>query len=242
MARGCRTDLLKAREGIRHDLFDSWSDTSAYALGLLFTDGGVTRNGSSWSVSFYNTDLEVVQWLHSIFGSNRKIFVDTRRRKKPLFVAGVTSTPMAERLVSLGVVPGKSKKACRLPLVPDTCRLAFVQGLLDGDGSVQLRKNRKCCGGVNLSVTFVAARTTVAEDFACLLRGLGVPSRVSPRNPKTKVAEVRITGANAESLLLLLSTRQGMAMRRKRAVWNRYLSMRQEHGGIILEMKMEKAA
>lgn len=67
-------------------------------------------------------------------------------------------------------------------------------------------------------------------------------AREGIRHDLFEVAEVRITGANAESLLLLLSTRQGMAMRRKRVVWNRYLSMRQEHGGLILEMKMEKAA
>jgi len=41
------------RSGVRHDFFDSWSDESAYALGLLFTDGCIQKRGNSWAVSFY---------------------------------------------------------------------------------------------------------------------------------------------------------------------------------------------
>lgn len=223
-----------------HQVFDSWSQDMAYALGLMFTDGCVHEKLSS--VDFTNTDKA----MHQYWKSNRSIFKrrrtnsETQTQSKLQYTTGVTSAHMVQRLIQLGVLPRKSKMECPLPKVPEDYLLSFVLGLLDGDGSIQLAKVRKCVGGVNLRVTFVTAWTEVAEEFSRLLGLLQIRARTTPRNGASGTAESRVTGREAEKLCALLYDNSSRGMLRKRRCWQRYFKLRHEYGGLILDAPIQK--
>lgn len=162
--------------GVCHDLFDTWTPESSYALGLLFTDGCVQKRGLSWEVSFSNTERSLVSWLHQLWRSNRRIYSHTNDRTTPIHITGVTSDHIGKRLIELGVPPRKSKELCDLPRVPSKFRLSYTRGLVDGDGSVSLVRNPRCVGGRTLVVSFVDAWLGVCQSYKGLLSDLGLNS------------------------------------------------------------------
>jgi LAGLIDADG-like domain len=227
-----------AEKESKYEFFDSWSSDSAYALGLIFTDGCIQLNkgrGNSrfWYISIGLTDREVIEWLHFAWNSPRKIYeINKGPNTKLQYQTGVSSVHMGERLIQLGIIPKKSKIPCRLPEVPAEFRIPFIRGLIDGDGSIHLIKSRKSPGGVILRVSFVDAWNEVVQDLANILRDIGVTPRVTLKTA-TRVAVLRVQGEQAEKLCLLLYSDSSFCMLRKRAVWESYFRIRQKYGGLV---------
>jgi hypothetical protein len=232
------------RSGVIHTFFDNWTSDSAYALGLLFTDGCVQKR-SNWSINFVNTEYSLVEWVHSILKSNRKITKSLWATKKnptylPMYSTGVTSSHMGDRLISLGVIPRKSKIPCSLPIVPKEFQLDFLRGLIDGDGSVLLMKGKKCVGGKTLRVSFVDAWDDVCIAFQDILKGFGVQSSFMPKRRRSlkggsaeRISSVLVGGEQAELLCSLLYASEKICHPKKYNVWKEYVAMRVANGGLI---------
>jgi len=225
------------RSGVNHTFFDTWTPNSAYALGLLFTDGCIQKK-SSWEISFVNTEYTLVQWLHKILKSNRKI-TKVITQTKPAYTCFITSTYLGEKLLSLGVIPRKSKIECSLPTVPRGLYLDFIRGLIDGDGCVSLHKSKKCVGGKQLTVSFVDVWDCVCLRFQEMLKELGISSHFFPKrktNKGDRVSAVTVGGKQAELLCAMLyADNNKICHQKKRANWESYVTMRKSLGGMIGE-------
>lgn len=218
-----------AERSLNTQAFDVWTPEMAYALGLFFADGCLTRASTgSWRVVFTNTDLPTVEWWHAFLGNPNKLHVHEpgEQRRLRAFNSITTSDTLGERLFALGAVPRKSVEPIRVPPVPDEVLGHFLRGFCDGDGSVGLRRRKTTMGGRLLVCTLACNSVSFRADLRDLLAARGI-----------KASEHRIqltmSGSDAERFCELIYGGGGPAMVRKGAAWEDWKSFRAGFGGLI---------
>lgn len=130
------------RRRIREPFVAAWTPTLAYAVGLLATDGGLSRGRS---VSFPSADRELVEiLLHCLQKGNRISAVRTRAGGV-MYRTQIGDAALHRWLVGIGITPRKSL-TIKDVRVPDDLFMPFTRGLLDGDGSIMNKVARADTG------------------------------------------------------------------------------------------------
>lgn len=153
---------------INESFFDSWSAEMAYILGLLITDGCISKTGV---VSLCINDLELLEKVKNVLGAEHNIMPS--KHQPNLFHFAFARKHMVERLLVLGVTPQKSLTV-KFPAVPDEYSSNFIRGVFDGDGSVFFDKRRKKSP---LRAKFVSSSEHFIQGLSKALEILGMPSR-----------------------------------------------------------------
>lgn len=120
---------------------DELSDDDYYAAGLIWSDGHIPRGTNVlW---FSNTSPALLDWMRAYWGEAafEKSPVQRAPQHAPLIRVCLTSPEMRARMHALGVPEGNKLDVPvtfrRVVFAPDRKALAFLQGVLDGDGSVR---------------------------------------------------------------------------------------------------------
>jgi hypothetical protein len=132
------SESLQRRSGtgagytLNRNFFNEWTPEMAYVLGVLATDGCVSKN----RFSLTSTDLELVEKVRNLLVSDHPIGVVHPKgwARKTQYILNVSSTELAKRLTDLGIGPAKSL-TLRFPGMPQDCVRHFLRGCWDGDGS-----------------------------------------------------------------------------------------------------------
>ncbi|PIT92750.1 MAG: hypothetical protein COU08_00800 [Candidatus Harrisonbacteria bacterium CG10_big_fil_rev_8_21_14_0_10_42_17] len=112
-----------------------WSPNFAYVIGLLATDGCLSKNGRH--IDFTSKDKEQVETFKQCLGLSSKIGrkkSDSNEAKK-YFRIQFSDVLFHRWLVSIGLTPNKSKTISELK-IPDKYFFDFLRGCFDGDGSM----------------------------------------------------------------------------------------------------------
>ncbi len=115
-----------------------WTPTLAYAVGLIATDGGLTRGRS---LSFPSADRELVEHLLGALGKSNKISIERGEKGRVYYRTQIGDVALHRWLLTLGITPAKSLTIGAID-VPDHFVLSFARGLLDGDGSIMNKTAR----------------------------------------------------------------------------------------------------
>lgn len=109
----------------------------AYVLGFFAADGTLTVHYSGTEyIAFHVTDLELLEAIRRLMGSDHKIAVRTRDiRWKLGYRLQIGNSTLAKDLRALGFTPNKSKTLV-LPEIPIELVGEYVRGYFDGDGCV----------------------------------------------------------------------------------------------------------
>jgi len=161
---------------INEHFFDQWSADMAYVLGLLFTDGCVTRTGI---VALSMNDLDLLEAVRSAMRSTHKI--EPSKHQKNLYIFHFARENMVKKLEALGLVPNKSLLV-KFPDVPFEYIPDFLRGVFDGDGSVFFSSQSL---ESPLRAKFVSGSECFLVDLEDHLNRLGLPKRTIYRQ-KTK--------------------------------------------------------
>ena len=161
---------------INESFFDNWSSEMAYVLGLLITDGCVSKTGV---VSLCINDRELLVKVKNVLSSAHKILAS--KHQPNLFRFSFARQHMVDRLFALGVTPRKSLTV-KFPDVPPEYLPDFIRGVFDGDGSVFFDKRRQKSP---LRAKFMSSSENFIKELARNLESLGMPSR-SIYKQKTK--------------------------------------------------------
>ncbi len=161
---------------INESFFDSWSQEMAYVLGLLITDGCVSKTGV---VSLCINDLELLEKVKNVLGSAHSILPS--KSQPNLFRFSFARQHMVDRLFALGVTPRKSLTV-KFPDIPAEYLPDFIRGVFDGDGSIFFDKRRKKSP---LRAKFMSSSEDFIKELARSLELLGMPAR-SIYKQKTK--------------------------------------------------------
>jgi hypothetical protein len=237
----CRGLLQRrnAEANLHLDAFDEWTPDMAYALGLIFSDGNITKpKKGSWHIQFLSTDEEQARWFHTFVGNPNKLYavmptvteICGRKihSKKIAYVSVTTSDTLVGRLLDLGIRPRKSKEGTKMKVPPTEIVSDFLRGVLDGDGSIMTIKNRKMPGGITLRASIVCYPRLDRLFLSGLLDAIGVPHSVAGK-------EVRMDGSQAELFCKAIYAETSPRLARKHKIWLGWCALRAGVGGLISE-------
>lgn len=111
-----------------------WSADFAYAIGLLVTDGNLSKDNRH--ISFTSKDYELIENLQIGLGINENVGKKARggEKEKKYFVLEFSDVIFYRFLLSIGLMPAKSKILGEIA-VPRLYMRDFLRGHFDGDGS-----------------------------------------------------------------------------------------------------------
>lgn len=161
---------------IDEQFFDDWSEDMAYILGLLFTDGYISKSGS---IALCMNDKDLLEAVKNSMRSTDNI--EPSKHQKNLYMFHFARERMAQRLESLGLIPNKSM-VVEFPKVPFEYVPDFLRGVFDGDGSVFYEKRAKHSP---LRAKFASSSEGFIKGLHENLVLLGMPARTIYRQ-KTK--------------------------------------------------------
>lgn len=112
-----------------------WSPKFAYVIGLIATDGNLSKDGRH--INFTSKDLDLVEIFKNHLNLDNKITKKTRAKEdiKKYYQIQFGDINFYEFLLSIGLTPHKSKTINNL-CIPGKYFMDFFRGCIDGDGSI----------------------------------------------------------------------------------------------------------
>lgn len=121
---------------INAGFFRNWSSQMAYILGFTFADGNVYHHTLSWGLANNRENEELLMKINRAMRATYPI-----EKQKARLRLRINHHFLVKSLISLGVIPNKTKK-CKFPKVPTMFLRDFLRGFLDGDGWVTAKKKK----------------------------------------------------------------------------------------------------
>ena len=119
-----------------------WTPRLAYAIGLIATDGGITRGRN---LGFPSADRELLAHLLACLGKDNKISRIRGRTGGIYYRTQIGDAAFCRWLMSIGIDERKSLTIGPLD-VPEEYLFTVARGLLDGDGSIMNKTARADVG------------------------------------------------------------------------------------------------
>lgn len=111
-----------------------WSPDFSYALGLIVTDGSVSKNGRH--ICFVSKDIEQIQnFLDALCITTPIAFTMSGYSGRKTPRVQFSDRLFSDFLKNIGIAPNKSKTIGSIE-IPDRYFFDFLRGHLDGDGTV----------------------------------------------------------------------------------------------------------
>jgi len=144
----------------------NWSSELAYAVGLLATDGNLSKDGRH--IELTSKDKEQILTFKKCLGIKAKIGRKKSGYKESSYSFRVQFGDVLfyQWLVGIGLEPNKTKILGELR-VPDAYFFDFLRGCLDGDGSIYAYWDRRWESSYMFYLTFASA----SPDFLIWLQG-----------------------------------------------------------------------
>ncbi|MCX5678096.1 MAG: LAGLIDADG family homing endonuclease [Candidatus Omnitrophica bacterium] len=178
---------------INDNFFSNWSPEMAYVLGLIATDGCVSKSGT---VSLCINDKDLLEKVRLVMDSEHKIC--RSKYQEGLYSFHFARPRLVKDLAALGILPRKSLNI-KFPAVPDAFLIDFVRGVFDGDGSVYFEKRSE---RYPLRTTFVSSSQEFIEKLEIVLRQMGLPERVIHRQTTKNGLHFKIRYSHKDSAKL----------------------------------------
>lgn len=120
----------------------NWNANFSYAIGLIATDGNLSKDGRH--IIFTTKDEDLASLFIKSLNIECKITKKTRDKSKikKYFVVQFSDVNFYKFLLKTGITPKKSKTIKKV-LVPDDYFRDFLRGCIDGDGSISIFKHKE---------------------------------------------------------------------------------------------------
>lgn len=190
------------------DFFKTWSDDMAYILGLIWTDGCMLDKNYTITITQHKKDKYILDNILKIMGSNNKPY-----RNENTYNIGIYNKIIYEDLKKLGLEPRKSKTAYMPGGLPDDFIGSFIRGTVDGDGSINSKRNR---------MKISTASKNFADGLCGLLDKVGIKYKLYNEpyiwnNTKTDFYNIRILKkSELKKLYHLMYDNATLYLRRKK--------------------------
>ena len=115
---------------LNESFFKEWSNEMAWVIGLIITDGCLSKD--QYTISIAQKDTEILRKVAKLMDSD---FVLTKNKTPSLLL---NSKIMYKDLEKRGITHNKSLTT-KIPDIPEKYLPHFIRGVIDGDGWVQDR-------------------------------------------------------------------------------------------------------
>lgn len=217
------------RYAVNEQFFDAWSPEVAWVLGLLLSDGHLSRIGST--VHFSSVDRELVEKVRACLQATHPIRVTDggvgHKGDKPLHVLAINRQRLRASVGRVATGRLKSERE-RIPEVPAEFLRDFVRGYFEGDGSIFFDEPRS-----NLIVQ-ISGLTAFVESLRARLVDAAVtgPACVIRCPQARDTSTLNINGAQGFHVahFMYRDVPPALVLERKRAVYIRCLEWRRARG------------
>lgn len=122
-------------ESVKREVDIKWSNNLAYCVGLIASDGNLSKDGRH--ITFVSKDLDLIKTFNSCLNLENKISVKNSGydRNARYYYVQFGNVMLYRWLNNVGLKPNKSKTIGILH-IPNKYFFDFLRGLLDGDGCV----------------------------------------------------------------------------------------------------------
>lgn len=149
------------------------SQEKAYALGLMISDGWVSKGDRNKSpqiaFSLLEEDKYLVSWMKEQWNSKNKInIIHKDDLKPPMYRIMVSSQKMYRDLDALGIDVMKSYVSI-LPIIDESLYSHLIRGIFDGDGCVHLNKTSK-----KLNIRLYGTQCLIGQINLWLSQNIGI--------------------------------------------------------------------
>lgn len=112
-----------------------WSPNLSYVVGLLVTDGNLSKDGRH--ISLRSSDLDLLNTFKLCLNLDNKIGTSYSNgfTKKPSYIVQFGSVQLYKWLIKIGLTPAKTHTISKIDLSDNYFR-DFLRGHLDGDGTI----------------------------------------------------------------------------------------------------------
>jgi transposase len=201
---------------LNDNAFDILTPDTLYWIGYLMADGNVScREGETPVISVTSSDKEQIEKFARFMKSGHSIYVTNRG----LFTLAFRSHKVANRLMSLGVVPKKSLIACVPDNNPDIIfSRDYNRGLIDGDGSLWWKITK---GKRYPSLVLTSGSKRLLEQFEIFLLQHDLPvgtTRIDHRKGHNPTYDYRINGKKAVAITNFLYDNSTIHLERKKRI------------------------
>lgn len=130
---------------VKYDLFDTWTEKSAYILGFILADGYIqTKNkdgNNKFNLQFEqkSTDIDIIYKICAALEFRGKIFFSKNKRNVKIIIH---NSHLIKEAINKGI-PEENKTFCaKFPdNIPKDMIRHFIRGLIDGDGWSSINKD-----------------------------------------------------------------------------------------------------
>lgn len=200
--------LFKRKYKINDNFFDTIGIEQAYVLGLIYSDGNISKKGNSFSIGqSHDRGKVLLQSVRKMLGANYPIYYKKeeanasvytpRPKNKGLAPSGdsytlvCSSKKILEYLRSIGLTNNKTKILPYPTFLSSNMHKYFLRGFIDGDG---------CCGIYNSGTTNYLLISFVGPEKFIRECSKVIPIDRIKINTKMKVSflhELKIQGEKA---------------------------------------------
>lgn len=185
--------VSKARVDIK------WSASFAYAIGLIVSDGSVSKDGRH--VCFVSKDLEQIDNFQEALKLDNFIGLSNRGKTTQAYRVQFSDVGFWKYLVSIGIFPAKSKTIAKIN-IPDEYFFDFVRGEFDGDGSIYSYIDTRWKGSLMFYISFASG----SKDFIEWLQTeisvrIGIKGHITKPSGRNSVYQLRYAKQEACRLL-----------------------------------------
>jgi predicted DNA-binding protein YlxM (UPF0122 family) len=144
-------ERFECRE-INEKIFSKWSAKMAWVLGLLFTDGTITKTG----VAIHSIDFALLEKVKKLLDSSNPIAkrLQSYDKSKHIYEFAFYREKMRGDLNKLGLHERKSLNML-FPDVPEEYMRHFIRGCWDGDGSIFFEEHKLVASYISGSKIFI---------------------------------------------------------------------------------------
>jgi len=133
-----------------------WSNDFAYAVGLITTDGSLSKDGRH--INLTSKDIEQIHNFAKVWNLKNKIGLksSTYAKSKTYYNFQFGNVELYRFLLSIGLHPNKTKTLGKLD-IPDKYFADFLRGHLDGDGCTYSYWDKRWKSSFMLYTVFISA-------------------------------------------------------------------------------------
>ena len=202
------------------------SHDKAYILGLIMSDGYILKNYNGFGIQLVKNDGYLLNKIAAIIGESSSvadISYDGKRKTMPnakdMTRLGVHNSEIAMDLKMLGVVRNKSKIIRYNGCVSKDFCSSFFRGLIDGDGSIGVAKNKNIwCVLVSSSEFFIKDLIKLSSDLGFTFSLNRFSVFYGKDKKECKMFAMRVSGGNSNTvdfLKWIYSNKGDLYLRRK---------------------------
>src|SRR3989344_1486204 len=177
-----------------------WSPEFAYAIGLLTTDGNLSKDGRH--LDFTSKDREqLINFMKCLCIRNKIGFKSSGFRNKKYTRIQFGDVLFYNFLLSIGLMPKKSKRIGILK-IPTSYFFDFLRGHLDGDGTFYSYWDPRWRSSFMFYTVFISASKAHIMWLQKKIQGLiGLQGHITGKGKERTIYQLKY--AKTESLVLL---------------------------------------